>query len=213
MRDTSKRGFFGNWFGINGLPRPVGSVVGSVTVTQKKYRHDNEEPITKKRHRAGIVTDEMLTTPKWRFAVIGMLEALGVVTRMYCAGDSLQVKVNKLFFVKSPLPYHYYYLIYCKPKHNQNSVENLGILDNLSVVVLRQRRDESQSTTYEHGLRVGFKGNYVGSKEDKYFINNHLSFRVMYHKDLETDSARIIGFEVTPNSINQEYKEWDEKNP
>nr|GEZ03826.1 hypothetical protein [Tanacetum cinerariifolium] len=165
------------------------------------------------RHRAGIVTDEMLTTPKWRFAVIGMLEALGVVTRMYCAGDSLQVKVNKLFFVKSPLPYHYYYLIYCKPKHNQNSVENLGILDNLSVVVLRQRRDESQSTTYEHGLRVGFKGNYVGSKEDKYFINNHLSFRVMYHKDLETDSARIIGFEVTPNSINQEYKEWDEKNP
>nr|GFA46687.1 ankyrin repeat family protein [Tanacetum cinerariifolium] len=69
-----------------------------------------------------------------------------------------------------------------------------------------QRRDESQSTTYEHGLRVGFKGNYVGSKEDKYFINNHLSFRVMYHKDLETDSARIIGFEVTPNRWGKRYK-------
>lgn len=37
------------------------------------------------------------------------------------------------------------------------------------------------------------------SKEEKYFINNHLSFRVMYHKDLETDAARIVGFEVTPN--------------
>ncbi|GKC70683.1 CLT2 protein, chloroplastic [Tanacetum coccineum] len=37
------------------------------------------------RHRAGIVTDEMLTIPKWRFAVIGMLEALGVVTGMYSA--------------------------------------------------------------------------------------------------------------------------------
>ena len=37
------------------------------------------------------------------------------------------------------------------------------------------------------------------SKEEKYFINNHLSFRVMYHKDPETDSARIVGFEVTPN--------------
>lgn len=37
------------------------------------------------------------------------------------------------------------------------------------------------------------------SKEEKYFINNHLSFRVMYHKDLESDSARIVGFEVTPN--------------
>lgn len=39
----------------------------------------------------------------------------------------------------------------------------------------------------------------VQSKEEKYFINNHLSFRVMYHKDIETDSARIVGFEVTPN--------------
>ncbi|CAL5375660.1 unnamed protein product [Camellia sinensis] len=72
---------------------------------------------------------------------------------------------------------------------------NKQILDNLPVAVLRQRRDGSPSTTYEHGFRVGFKGNYAGSKEEKYFINNHLSFRVMYHKDLETDSARIVSFE------------------
>ncbi|KAL7162619.1 hypothetical protein ACSBR2_042995 [Camellia fascicularis] len=87
------------------------------------------------------------------------------------------------------------------------------ILDNLPVAVLRQRRDGSPSTTYEHGFRVGFKGNYAGSKEEKYFINNHLSFKVKYHKDPETDSARIVGFEVTPNSLNHEYKEWDDKNP
>ncbi|MED6221083.1 Transmembrane 9 superfamily member 7, partial [Stylosanthes scabra] len=87
------------------------------------------------------------------------------------------------------------------------------ILDNLPVAVLRQRRDGSQSTTYEHGFRVGFKGNYQGSKEEKYFINNHLSFRVMFHKDSETDAARIVGFEVTPNSINHEFKDWNEKNP
>ncbi|KAL7583711.1 hypothetical protein Lser_V15G44671 [Lactuca serriola] len=37
------------------------------------------------RHRAGIVTDEMMILPKWRFAVIGMLEALGVVAGMYAA--------------------------------------------------------------------------------------------------------------------------------
>ncbi|RVW51946.1 Transmembrane 9 superfamily member 10 [Vitis vinifera] len=73
------------------------------------------------------------------------------------------------------------------------------ILDNLPVAVHRQRRDGSPSKTYEHGFRVGFKGNYAGSKEEKYFINNHLSFKVMYHKDPETDSARIVGFEVTPN--------------
>ncbi|GKV43611.1 hypothetical protein SLEP1_g50880 [Rubroshorea leprosula] len=27
------------------------------------------------------------------------------------------------------------------------------------------------------------------SKEEKYFINNHLSFRIMFHRDHETDSA------------------------
>lgn len=37
------------------------------------------------RHRSGIVTDEMMALPKRRFAVIGMLEALGVVTGMYAA--------------------------------------------------------------------------------------------------------------------------------
>ncbi|CAN4115493.1 unnamed protein product [Withania somnifera] len=35
----------------------------------------------------------------------------------------------------------------------------------------------------------------------------------MYHKDAETDTARIIGFEVTSKSINHEYKEWNDKNP
>ncbi|XP_047256333.1 transmembrane 9 superfamily member 7-like isoform X2 [Capsicum annuum] len=114
--------------------------------------------------------------------------------------------------------------VVCRQKLNAKSAKNFKekiddeyrvnmILDNLPVAVLRQRRDGSQSTTYEHGFRVGFKGNYAGSKEGKYFINNHLSFRVMYHRDAKTDTARIVGFEVTPNSINHEYKEWNEKNP
>ncbi|KAM4069286.1 hypothetical protein ACB094_12G078400 [Castanea mollissima] len=34
------------------------------------------------RYRAGIVTDEMLALPKWRFMAIGALEALGVATGM-----------------------------------------------------------------------------------------------------------------------------------
>ena len=32
------------------------------------------------RRRLGIVTDEMLSVPKWRFAIIGFLEAVGVAT-------------------------------------------------------------------------------------------------------------------------------------
>ncbi|KAI3773332.1 hypothetical protein L1987_47857 [Smallanthus sonchifolius] len=72
------------------------------------------------------------------------------------------------------------------------------ILDNLPVAVLRQRHDDGQPTFYQHGFPVGFKGTYING--EKYFINNHLSFRVLYHKNLESNSARIVGFEVTPVS-------------
>ncbi|PSS01976.1 Transmembrane 9 superfamily member 7 like [Actinidia chinensis var. chinensis] len=50
------------------------------------------------------------------------------------------------------------------------------------------------------------------SNNERYFIHNHPSFKVMYHKDPETNFARIVGFEVTANSINHEYKTWDDKN-
>nr|GEU81565.1 transmembrane 9 superfamily member 8-like [Tanacetum cinerariifolium] len=31
--------------------------------------------------------------------------------------------------------------------------------------------------------------------KEKYFINDHLTFTVKYHKDIQTNSARIVGFE------------------
>ncbi|XP_038987178.1 transmembrane 9 superfamily member 7-like [Phoenix dactylifera] len=88
------------------------------------------------------------------------------------------------------------------------------ILDNLPVAVLRQKRDESQPPSYEHGFRVGYKEDrFTDTKDEKYYINNHLSFRVMYHKDLENEDTRIVGFEVTPSSVRHEYNNWDDKNP
>jgi len=39
-------------------------------------------------------------------------------------------------------------------------------------------------------------------------------FIVMFHKDLESDSARIVGFEVIPNSVKHEYEQpWDNEKP
>ncbi|KAJ0806415.1 putative nonaspanin (TM9SF) [Helianthus annuus] len=73
------------------------------------------------------------------------------------------------------------------------------ILDNLPVAVLRRRLYGSQSTVYQHGFRVGFKGRYAGNEDELYFLNNHLSFRVIYHKNPDNNSARIVGFEVTPH--------------
>lgn len=38
------------------------------------------------RYNAGIVTDEMMAIPKFRFVIIGLLEALGVVAGMSSGG-------------------------------------------------------------------------------------------------------------------------------
>nr|CAD1843137.1 unnamed protein product [Ananas comosus var. bracteatus] len=107
----------------------------------------------------------------------------------------------------------------CRVKLNQEAAKNFKekiddeyrvnmILDNLPVAVPRQRTDASQATSYEHGFRVGLK-----SKDGKYYINNHLSFKVRYHKDQESEDARIVGFEVIPISVKHEYNDWDDKNP
>ena len=39
------------------------------------------------RYRAGIVTDEMLAIPKAGFLLMGLLEALGLVSGMSAAGE------------------------------------------------------------------------------------------------------------------------------
>ena len=113
----------------------------------------------------------------------------------------------------------------CKVKLDSNSAKNFKekiddeyrvnmILDNLPMAVARQRADGSMVTSYEHGFRVGFKASYAGNSEERYFIHNHLSFLVKFHKDTETDSARIVGFEVTPFSVKHEFEQpWVEENP
>ncbi|KAK4757773.1 hypothetical protein SAY87_019074 [Trapa incisa] len=85
------------------------------------------------------------------------------------------------------------------------------ILDNLPLVVPIQRQDQGSPPIYQHGFHVGLKGQYSGSKEEKYFIHNHLAFTVKYHRDLPTDMTRIVGFEVKPFSIKHEYEgQWND---
>ncbi|KAL8149624.1 hypothetical protein AgCh_006578 [Apium graveolens] len=98
-----------------------------------------------------------------------------------------------------------------KQKINDDYRVNM-ILDNLPLVVPVRRLDQESSFLYQHGYLVGLKGIYAGSKDEKYFINNHLAFTVKYHKDLQTDSARIVGFEVKPFSVKHEYEgTWNDK--
>nr|GMD77018.1 transmembrane 9 superfamily member 9-like [Ipomoea batatas] len=84
------------------------------------------------------------------------------------------------------------------------------ILDNLPLVMPIKRPD-LDSIVYQHGFHVGLKGQYAGSKEEKFFIHNHLAFTVKFHKDEQTDAARIVGFEVKPFSVKHEYDgKWKE---
>ncbi|KAI9125511.1 hypothetical protein K1719_002929 [Acacia pycnantha] len=86
------------------------------------------------------------------------------------------------------------------------------ILDNLPLVVPLRRPDQDESSiVYLHGFLVGLKGQYAGMKEEKYFIHNHLSFVVKYHRDPLTELSRIVGFEVKPFSVKHQYEgEWNE---
>jgi transmembrane 9 superfamily protein 2/4 len=53
-----------------------------------------------------------------------------------------------------------------------------------------------------------------GQTEVKFFLHNHLRFSILYHKDVETDLARIVGFEVEPFSVKHTYEgAWDKSSP
>ena len=84
------------------------------------------------------------------------------------------------------------------------------ILDNLPTAMVRMRDDgESQTKFYERGFPVGFKAVTEQGGEEKYFIHNHARFTILYHKDIETDLARIVGFEVEPATVKHTYSSWD----
>lgn len=86
------------------------------------------------------------------------------------------------------------------------------ILDNLPLVVPIQWQDQASRPVYQLGFHVGLKGQYAGSKEEKYFMHNHLSFVVKYHNDMQSEAARIVGFEVKPFSVKHTYEgKWTEK--
>eukprot|EP00798_Chlamydomonas_sp_ICE-L_P030680 gene30680-35704_t len=89
------------------------------------------------------------------------------------------------------------------------------ILDNLPVAMVKMRKDSSTETlvkTYERGYPVGFKASV--ETDIKFFIHNHLRFTILYHKDVDTDLARIVGFEVEPFSVKHDYEApWDPATP
>lgn len=83
------------------------------------------------------------------------------------------------------------------------------ILDNLPVAERMTHTQGPTGMTYDPGFSVGFKAPLKKGGELKHFINNHLSFVVLYHQDIEYDASRIVGFEVKPFSVKHVYDRWE----
>lgn len=79
------------------------------------------------------------------------------------------------------------------------------ILDNLPMAMSTIGPDGTVTRFYEHGFPVGNKVPLVEGGV-KYIIYNHLAFTVLYHRDGESSASRVVGFEVTPNSVQHEYE-------
>ncbi|MDA9766654.1 transmembrane 9 family protein [bacterium] len=83
------------------------------------------------------------------------------------------------------------------------------ILDNLPVGMTRYVEDEQgRRKKYERGYPVGFT-----TTDGKAYVNNHIRFTILYHKDQETDLSRIVGFECEPFSVDHKYKKWSDDKP
>ena len=94
------------------------------------------------------------------------------------------------------------------------------ILDNLPVAMVNLLQNEDGDTlkTYERGFPVGFKAKIGGDdkwispdvdgtdENTKTFLNNHIRFTILYHKDVDTETSRIVGFEAEPFSMKHTYE-------
>jgi len=56
---------------------------------------------------------------------------------------------------------------------------------------------DNKEVQYEHGYKLG----QYDSDSKSAYINNHLVFQLYYNKDDQSDSYRVVGFDVYPHSI------------
>uniref|UniRef100_A0AAY5EK71 Transmembrane 9 superfamily member n=1 Tax=Electrophorus electricus TaxID=8005 RepID=A0AAY5EK71_ELEEL len=65
-----------------------------------------------------------------------------------------------------------------------------------------QKKDAMKDVQFEHGYRLGF------TDSNKYYLHNHLSFILYYHKEKveeeEEHNYRVVRFEVIPQSVGLE---------
>ena len=68
------------------------------------------------------------------------------------------------------------------------------IMDNLPCAT-RFELPDTLEVQYEPGYRLGF------AKDGKSYLNNHLKFSLRYHKDIENNLYRVVGFLIETQSL------------
>ncbi|KAC9540709.1 hypothetical protein E3N88_45663 [Mikania micrantha] len=142
--------------------------------------------------------------------IVNSVESLGEILR----GDMIQNSPYQ-FRMRVPMMCN----IVCRLTLNENTTKELKekidyeyranmILDDLPLVVY----PNNSWPVCELGYAIGHKVLYADTKDEKYFINNHLSFIVSFHRNVETSSASIVGFEVKAFSINHKFNgQWGDR--
>ena len=67
----------------------------------------------------------------------------------------------------------------------------------------------------QKGFAIRNLGMCLALQDDgKLSLHNHLRFTILYHRDIETDLSRIVGFEVKPFSVQHKYDgTWNPDKP
>jgi len=68
---------------------------------------------------------------------------------------------------------------------------------------------EYESSAMDTGFHLGYKEKLAGESKPTYYVYNHVDIIIMYHKNVNDDKARIVGFEVEPKSIAYHIENFD----
>ena len=87
-----------------------------------------------------------------------------------------------------------------------SSIKKKRLIDGLPAATKKFMQDQAgnELVVYEDGFALGSEGSKVeGGEKGKYYLNNHVDINLLYHFEKEGDlhSLRIVGFEVSPKSV------------
>jgi len=93
--------------------------------------------------------------------------------------------------------------------HLRNMIEDEYMInwmvDGLPAVTPMKPKDNPDAIMWMDGFPVGI----LNMEDGNYWLHNHVALNLSYHKSPEYEGIRVVGFEVTPYSLNTDPKKAD----